>query len=663
MFRRSSPIGSDARTALYAGHSATRIWPLLTLLAVAVLLPSAGVLWFMARAVENERLAVRERLTQAYRAQLLGLQGRLEAHWHSVGQVLGQTDANKPLRALGALRYDNGGVADSAIIRDANGQVVFPRLPQPCNADPDSATWLTAQRIEEQRDFSAAAAAWAGLAEGQADADLAGRALQAQVRCLLRAGLKEQALAVLTGPLAQPALAGARQADGRYIVPNAMLLALELIDDRQSASARRVQQALNERVSQEDSNDTEVIPSAQGSFLMERLSGEMTGTQSSDPITYLALSTLEAGLPNAPADVLTATGVPGLWCMTRPDGRAVALFREGRILKDLADLAGSDLPPPGTALLPHVGPPDQLAEPVFLTVPAGTAMPDWSLSIYMTGGDPFIAAARRQAVMYVWIALLLVAGFITAAALVGTSIARQMRVTRLKNDLIATVSHELKTPLASMRVLVDTLLEDRLGDPASRREYLELIARENLRLSRLIDNFLSFSRMERNKRAFTFEAVRPADAVAAAVAAAGDRFGAPGCQLTVNVPADLPAVRADRDALVTVILNLLDNAWKYTGPDKRISITAQADGRTIRLSVADNGIGLSRRAARRVFDRFYQVDHSLTRSAGGVGLGLSIVKFIVEAHGGVISVDSRLGEGSTFVVVLPVGEVHPPKEA
>src|SRR3954452_1865247 len=156
-------------------------------------------------------------------------------------------------------------------------------------------------------------------------------------------------------------------------------------------------------------------------------------------------------------------------------------------------------------------------------------------------------------------ALLAIGITILLAAIVTAWFTHQMRLTRLKNDLIATVSHELKTPLSSMRVLVETLLADRVPGPRERREYLDLIARENMRLSRLIDNFLAFSRMERRKAVFDFRPVEIAALVSAAVAAMGDR----ATVVESHVPENL-TVWGDADALITVLLNLLDNAWKYS---------------------------------------------------------------------------------------------------
>ena len=263
-------------------------------------------------------------------------------------------------------------------------------------------------------------------------------------------------------------------------------------------------------------------------------------------------------------------------------------------------------------------------------------------------GDPVFIDDRQDLFDVHRIGIIAVLGLTVARYL-----SRQMKLTRLKNDLIATVSHELKTPLASMRVLVDTLLAGRCEQPDRQREYFQLIAGENERLSRLIDNFLTFSRMERNKRAFEFADLRVEEVVAAAVESVRERFDSPGCRFEVDVAADLPPIVGDRDALITVLLNLLDNAWKYSPGDKRITLRAYSTDGGVCLAVADSGIGLSRRAARKVFERFYQVDQSLARGAGGCGLGLAIVKFIVDAHGGTIDVESRPGQGSRFIVRLP----------
>ena len=277
----------------------------------------------------------------------------------------------------------------------------------------------------------------------------------------------------------------------------------------------------------------------------------------------------------------------------------------------------------------------------------------WRLALYLDGPDPFAAAASRQVALYLWMGILVVVIIALSAISIGYYINRQMRLTRLKNNLIATVSHELKTPLASMRVLVDTLIEGRCRDEKQEREYLELMARENVRLSRLIDNFLTFSRMERAKIAFEFTDVRPAAIVNEAAEAVQERFEAGECKFDLEITPDLPPITVDRDALITVLLNLLDNAFKYTKDNKHIILRAFSSDNAVHFEVEDNGIGLSSRAQRKIFNKFYQVDRTLARHAEGCGLGLSIAKFIIDAHGGKIEVKSQPDKGSTFSVKFP----------
>ncbi|UCC98228.1 MAG: HAMP domain-containing histidine kinase, partial [Phycisphaerales bacterium] len=229
---------------------------------------------------------------------------------------------------------------------------------------------------------------------------------------------------------------------------------------------------------------------------------------------------------------------------------------------------------------------------------------------------------------------------------------KQIKTNKLKNDFIATVSHELKTPLASMRVLVDTLLEGNYRDQNQVGEYLQLVSKENERLTGLIDNFLTFSRMERNKQAFAMARTSPAAIARDAAEAVGTKFGQGRCTFDVNVADDLPPIIADHDAMVTVLVNLLDNAYKYSYDDKRIELTVTREDGEVYFCVRDNGKGISRRTARKIFKRFYQVDRSLARRAEGCGLGLSIAKFIVDAHKGTIAADSKPGEGSVFTVRL-----------
>jgi signal transduction histidine kinase len=307
-------------------------------------------------------------------------------------------------------------------------------------------------------------------------------------------------------------------------------------------------------------------------------------------------------------------------------------------------------------------PPGKELERSLLIQPAGASLPGWRLALALNDQRLFDTAAEQRIASYVWIGVLVVAMVIVLAALALRLVRRQMALTQLRNDLVANVTHELKTPLASMRLLVDTLLNSQPLHEQTAREYLQLIAQENLRLSRLIDNFLSFSRMERNKYAFGFKEVAATDIVEGAITAVRERFNVPGCQFETHIAPDLPSVVVDADALVTAVVNLLDNAYKYSGEEKHITLSATAENGSVFFAVKDNGIGLSPRDTKRIFKRFFQVDQRLSRSGGGCGLGLSIVKFIVTAHQGNVRVESQPGRGSTFTITLPRAEAHPDAE-
>jgi len=164
--------------------------------------------------------------------------------------------------------------------------------------------------------------------------------------------------------------------------------------------------------------------------------------------------------------------------------------------------------------------------------------------------------------------------------------------------------------------------------------------------------------MERNKNAFSPTDSIPGEIARDAAEAVQTKYEAQGCQFTLNVEDGLPDILADHDAIVTVLINLLDNACKYTGEDKQITLNVYHRSDWVHFVVADNGIGMSQKQIRKIFDRFYQVDSSLARRAEGCGLGLSIVDFIVKAHKGKVTAESKPGQGSTFTVRLPVGHPH-----
>jgi len=225
------------------------------------------------------------------------------------------------------------------------------------------------------------------------------------------------------------------------------------------------------------------------------------------------------------------------------------------------------------------------------------------------------------------------------------------RLERVRREFVANVSHELKTPLTAIRGFAETLQAEGLSE-AQRHQYLDVVLRHARRLSALIDDLLELSRIE-GRQGF-LEAV-PVDVGALArglLRDLGPRLKARTLQVDIRAEGAGRAV-ADRRALEQVLLNLLDNAIKYTDPGGRVVIRVRDDGDRVRTDMADTGIGIPEGDQLRVFERFYRVDKARARDLGGTGLGLSIVKHLVQAMDGEVYVESKEREGTTFTVLLP----------
>jgi signal transduction histidine kinase len=266
-------------------------------------------------------------------------------------------------------------------------------------------------------------------------------------------------------------------------------------------------------------------------------------------------------------------------------------------------------------------------------------------------GDPAAPLAFRNRTLYIALLVLLYGGIGVGFGLTLREMRRAYKLSRLKTDFVANISHELRTPLTSVRLFAETLREGRAQGPQEVNECVALLSAEADRLSRLVEKLLAWSRLESGRAALELERTDvPALLERIDVAYRAQQLPA---TYKTEMDAQLPAVNVDRDAMAQVVLNLLHNAVKYTGDDKRIRVRARRAGRNVAIEVQDNGPGVRPHDRKRIFDRYYRGDDLLSRTTEGTGLGLAIAKKIVELHGGRIELDSKVGEGSTFRVVLP----------
>ncbi len=249
-----------------------------------------------------------------------------------------------------------------------------------------------------------------------------------------------------------------------------------------------------------------------------------------------------------------------------------------------------------------------------------------------------------------FIDLMLLAGL----ALVWTNVRRELKLSRLKSDFVANVSHELKTPLALIRLFAETLELGRVSTEQKKTQYHRIINKESRRLTQLINNILDFSRIEAGRKEYRL--VR--SDLAAVVRDVVDAYRFPieqqGFALDLEVAEDLPEMAIDPEAISQALINLLNNAIKYSTEEKSIRVSVRPEGDRVLVSVADRGIGIPKAEHKRIFEKFYRVESSLVHTTKGSGLGLALVQHIAEAHGGRVELTSVPGEGSTFTLSLPV---------
>jgi signal transduction histidine kinase len=224
----------------------------------------------------------------------------------------------------------------------------------------------------------------------------------------------------------------------------------------------------------------------------------------------------------------------------------------------------------------------------------------------------------------------------------------------LKSEFVSSVSHELRTPLTSIQMFAETLRSGKIKSENKRREYLKIIHGESERLTRLINNVLDFAKIERGVKQYNFEPVKLGDLLREVLDSMEYQFGKMKFKVNVRIPKRVPLISADRDGAAEAIINLLSNAMKYSGSNRRIDVRLRSNGKNLTLDVRDYGIGIPQSELGKVFEKFHRVQDGARRPVAGTGLGLALVKHIMDAHGGLVKVQSKEGKGSTFTLVFPI---------
>lgn len=248
------------------------------------------------------------------------------------------------------------------------------------------------------------------------------------------------------------------------------------------------------------------------------------------------------------------------------------------------------------------------------------------------------------------LSLLMIAGLF----LTYRNISREMNLARLKSDFVANVSHELRTPLALIRLYAETLELGRLTSKEKYQEYFRIIREESERLTALINNILDFSRIEAGRKEYEFKETNLAELVRSTLDSYRFQIEQNGFQFEENISTDVPPVAVDREAIARSLLNLVNNALKYSKDNKYLGIRLYRANGSVKLEVKDRGIGIPHNELEKIFEKFYRCGDPLVHNIKGSGLGLSLVRHIARAHGGDVEVQSVPQQGSTFTIALPI---------
>jgi signal transduction histidine kinase len=292
----------------------------------------------------------------------------------------------------------------------------------------------------------------------------------------------------------------------------------------------------------------------------------------------------------------------------------------------------------------------------FAATEIGEMLPHWEVAVYPL--NP--ARIERAAASAKWTIGILIAVLVTAIAigafLLLTDLRRQLRLSQQKSDFVSNVSHELKTPLTSIRMFSDLLAEGRVTDDEKRHNYLKIISAETARLTRLINNILDFARMEKGEKKYKFQPCDLAAITRDAVENYRPQLEAHGFKLETHIPNEVFNARGDCDALAQIVLNLLSNAEKYSADRKEIRVEVERVNNSIEVRVLDRGLGVPSGSGEKIFEQFYRAHDALNSGIQGSGLGLTLSRQIARAHGGDVLYKSRDGGGSIFTIQIPANE-------
>lgn len=290
----------------------------------------------------------------------------------------------------------------------------------------------------------------------------------------------------------------------------------------------------------------------------------------------------------------------------------------------------------------------------YLSFPFPENFPKWELLLSENNPGFMTSLMKTGSSIYLFAFILIVLFMLLGFAFILYTLNVELRLNKLKSEFISNVSHELKSPLTSIRMMTEMLHHNRVDNEERKAEYYSAMLEESEHLSHLIDNILDFSRIDEDRKKYEFADLDLDKLTREFFKSISEMIRETGFEINYSCVVKDPVIRADRNAILQVLYNLIDNAIKFSGESRKIEIDLITKDNEIQLSVKDYGTGISPKDQEKIFERFYRSRESERSGIRGSGIGLTIVKKIVEDHGGHLTIKSRPGEGSTFCVHLPI---------
>jgi signal transduction histidine kinase len=336
-----------------------------------------------------------------------------------------------------------------------------------------------------------------------------------------------------------------------------------------------------------------------------------------------------------------------------------SLVRIGNLTEAIDPLVKEN-PPPGVSLLLRSTLSDKIVFGDTEASPGSPVLtdffpenfPPWRLELYQTGGGETGFFLYKNIFFWTILALLFILFF--GSGLIIRTIIHEVNLLNLKSEFIASVSHEFKTPLTSIAGITERFLDDEVKDPGKALEYYRILRHDSERLTRLVKNVLDFTKIEEGKREYKLESTDIVELVRREVGSFQKENKSDGFKVGIEMADDIPPVFVDEETMSQALRNILDNAAKFSGQEKEINVQIVHKERSAEITVKDRGIGIPDNEQKRIFEKFYRGKQASSVSPTGTGLGLTLVKHIMDAHGGNIIVQSQPGEGSCVSLILPI---------